>query len=68
MQVTSAVNTIWSERWYTTASMTYYVDWNNNQKTTMNLLGEVGHRFDEHWNVFVALRRGSGGKGVRPSG
>jgi len=53
MQVTSAINTILSERWWTLASMTYYVDWNNNQKTSMNLLGEVGHRFDNHWNVYA---------------
>jgi len=57
MRVTSAVNTIWSERWWTTASMEWDMDWENNRKTTMNLLGEVGHRFDNHWNVFV----GSGG-------
>jgi hypothetical protein len=53
MQVQSAVNTIWSERWWSLASMTWNMDWNNNRKTTMNLLGEVGHRFDEHWNVFA---------------
>jgi len=57
MRVSSAVNTIWSERWWTTASMEWDMDWENNRKTTMNLLGEVGHRFDNHWNVFV----GSGG-------
>ena len=53
MQVQSAVNTNWTERWWTTASMTWDMDWNNNRKTTMNLLGEVGHRFDDHWNVFA---------------
>jgi opacity protein-like surface antigen len=62
MQVTSGVNTIWSERWYTTASMIYYVDWNNNQKTTMTLLGEVGHRFDNHWNVYAGPGLGVVGK------
>jgi hypothetical protein len=62
MRVQSAVNTILSERWWTLASMTYYVDWNNNQKTTMNLLGEVGHRFDNHWNVFVGSGAGVAGK------
>ena len=53
MQVTSTVNTIWSERWWTLASMVFYVNWNDNQKTAMNLLGEVGHRFDKHWNVYA---------------
>ena len=62
MKVQSAFNTIWSDRWWTLASMTYYVDWNNNNKTTMNLLGEVGHRFDNHWNVFVASGAGVAGK------
>jgi hypothetical protein len=62
MKVQSAVNTIWSERWWTLASMTYYVDWNNNHKTTMNLLGEVGHRLDNHWNVFVGSGAGVAGK------
>ena len=62
MKVLAAFNTIWSERWWTLASMTYYVDWNNNQKTTTNLLGEVGHRFDDHWNVFVGSGAGVAGK------
>jgi hypothetical protein len=53
MQVQSAVNTIWSERWWSTASMTWAMDWTNNRKTTMNLSGEVGHKFDKHWNVFA---------------
>lgn len=62
MRVVSAVNTIWSERWWTLASMTYYVDWENNQKTTTNLLAEVGHRFDNHWNVWVGSGAGVAGK------
>ena len=33
--------------------MTWDMDWNNNRKTTMNLLWEVGHNFDNHWNVFA---------------
>lgn len=62
MQVQSAVNTIWSERWWTTASMSWAMDWNNNRKTTMNLLGEIGHRFDNHWNVFAGSGVGVVGK------
>jgi len=58
MRVSSAVNTIWSERWWSTASMEWDMDWNGNRKTTMNLLGEVGHRFDQHWNVFVSSGAG----------
>ncbi len=38
------------------------IDWNNNRKTTMNLLGEIGHRFDEHWNVFAGPGVGVVGK------
>ena len=58
MQVQSAVNTIWSERWWSTASMTWDMNWNNNRKTTMNLQGEIGHRFDNHWNVFAGAGAG----------
>ena len=62
LRVSSAVNTIWSERWWTTASMEWDMDWNNNRKTTMNLLGEVGHRFDKHWNVFAGAGAGVMGR------
>jgi hypothetical protein len=62
MQVQSAVNTIWSERWWSLASMTWNVDWNNNQKTAMNLLGQVGYRFADHWNVFAGPGVGVVGK------
>jgi hypothetical protein len=53
IQVQSAVTTIWSERWWTTATMTWNMDWNNKQKTTMNLMAQVGHKFGKHWNVFA---------------
>jgi len=56
------VNTIWSERWWSLASMTWDVDWNNGRKTTMNLLFEVGHRFDKHWNFFAGPGLGVVGK------
>jgi len=65
LQVQPAVNTIWSERWWSTASMIWTMDWNNNRKTTMNLVGEVGHRFDEHWNVFAGPGVGVMGKDTR---
>lgn len=42
--------------------MNYYVDWNNNQKPTMNLRGEVGHRFDNHWNLFASPGAGAVGQ------
>jgi hypothetical protein len=62
MRVSSAFNTIWSERWYSTASMEWDMNWNQNRKTTMNLLGEIGHRFDKHWNVFVSSGAGVMGR------
>lgn len=62
MRVTSAFNTIWSEHWWSTASMEWDMNWNNNRKTTMNLLGELGHRFDKHWNVFVSYGAGVVGR------
>ena len=52
-QVQSSINTIWSERWWTQAIATWDLDWNGNRKTTMSLQGEIGHRFDNHWNVFA---------------
>jgi len=59
MQVQSTINTIWTERWWTSAQMTWYMDWNQNRKTTMNLQGEVGYQLDKRWNVFAG-----GGGGV----
>lgn len=53
MQIQSAINTIWSEQWWSLVAMTWDVDWNHGRRTTMNLLGEVGYRFDNHWNLFV---------------
>ncbi|HSB44512.1 MAG TPA: hypothetical protein VLD60_05840 [Nitrospira sp.] len=61
-RVASAFNTIWSERWWTLASMEWDMDWNRNRKTTMNLLGEVGHRFDKHWNVLISTGAGVMGR------
>ena len=61
-QVQSSVNTIWSARWYTTVSMLWAMDWEHNRKTTMNLQGEVGHRFDNHWTVFAGPGVGVVGK------
>ncbi len=58
MQVQPVINTIWSERWWTLVQGTFYIDWNSNRKTTMNLLGEVGHQFDNRWNVFAAAGAG----------
>ena len=62
MRVSSAFNTIWSERWWTLASMEWDMDWNRNRKTTMNLLGEVGHRFDNHWSVLISAGGGVMGR------
>lgn len=62
MRVTSAFNTIWSERWWTLASMEWDMNWNANRKTTMNLVGEVGHRLDKHWNVFASYGAGVMGR------
>jgi hypothetical protein len=58
MRVSSAFNTIWSEHWWSLASMEWDMDWNRNRKTTMNLVGEVGHRFDNHWSVLISSGAG----------
>ena len=52
-QVQSTLNTIWTERWWSSAIATWDLDWENHRKTTLNLQGEIGHRFDDHWNVFA---------------
>ena len=33
--------------------MNYDVNWNQGQRTSMELSGQVGYRFDNHWNVFA---------------
>ena len=53
LQIQSAFNTIWTERWFTTVQGTWDVDWNNHRKTTLNLVWQVGHNFGNHWNVFA---------------
>ncbi|MGH7148670.1 MAG: hypothetical protein ACREIJ_12340, partial [Nitrospiraceae bacterium] len=62
MLVQPVINTIWSKHWWTSLLGTYYIDWNNNRKTTLNLLGEVGHNFDDHWNVFAGAGAGAMGR------
>ena len=57
-QVQASFNTIWSEQWYSTAAMQWAADWENNRKTTMNLQGEVGYRFDKHWVLFAGPSAG----------
>jgi len=52
-QVQSTINTIWTERWWSSAIATWDLDWDGRRKTTLNLQGEIGHRFDDHWNVYA---------------
>lgn len=52
-QVQSTFNTIWTDRWWSSAIATWDLDWEGHRKTTLNLQGEIGHRFDDHWNVFA---------------
>ena len=59
MQIQPAINTFWSKHWWTTVQGTWYMNWNENRRTALNLVGEVGHNFDGHWNVFAG-----GGVGV----
>ena len=62
LQVQSVVNTFWSEHWWTLLTGTWDTDWNNRRKPTLNLLGQIGYRFDNHWNVFVGAGGGVVGK------
>lgn len=43
MQVQSAVNTFWSEHWWTVLTGIWDIDWNNHREPTLNLLGQVGY-------------------------
>ena len=52
-QIQSAINTFWTEKFLTSAAMTWDIDWEHRRKTTMNLVGDVGYRFDNHWVLFA---------------
>lgn len=58
MQVNSFINTIWSNHWWTLVGMNYDINWNQEQRTSMELSGQVGYRFDNHWGVFVTPSAG----------
>ncbi|MGH7251684.1 MAG: hypothetical protein ACREIK_07485, partial [Nitrospiraceae bacterium] len=62
MQVQPVFNTIWSERWWTSVLGTWNMNWNQNRQTSLNVVGEVGHRFDNHWNAFAGAGVGVIGK------
>lgn len=52
LQVQPSITTIWSERWWTIVGGVWAMDWNNN-RTVFNLQGEIGHRLDDRWRLFV---------------
>ena len=62
MRVQPVVNTIWSEHWWSSIVATWDMNWNNNRKTSLNLVGEVGHQFDNRWNVFAGAGAGVAGR------
>ena len=62
MQIQPAVNTIWSEHWWTSVIGTWDMNWNQNRQTALNVVGEVGHNFDNHWNAFAGAGVGVMGK------
>jgi hypothetical protein len=62
MRVQPAINTIWSQHWWTSLIGTWDMNWNKNRRTAFNLLFEVGHNFDNHWNVFAGPGVGLVGK------
>ena len=61
-QVESAINTIWSKNWWTLVSMSWDVNWNHEQRTSMELAGQVGYRFDNHWALFAGPNAGVMGR------
>ena len=62
LQINSFVNTIWSNNWWTLAGLNWDVNWNQEQRTSMELQGQLGYRFDNHWNVFVGSNAGVMGR------
>ena len=58
MQIEPRLNTYWTEHWWTLLDGRWLMDWNNRRKTTLNLIGVLGYRFDEHWNVFAGAAGG----------
>jgi len=62
MQVQPTITTIWSEQWWTTVGGVWAIDWNNNNRTVFNLQGEIGHRLDDHWRLFVQPGVGLAGR------
>ena len=58
LQIQGGFNTLWSEHWWTLLTGTWDTDWNNRRRPTLNLVGQLGYRFDQHWNVFAG---GGGG-------
>ena len=61
-QVQPTINTIWSQHVWTLAGFTWDVNWNHEQRTSMELSGQVGYRFDNHWAVFVGSSAGVMGR------
>jgi len=61
-QVQLGVNTVWSKNWWTLATMTWDVNWNQEQRTSMELVGQVGYRFDNHWALFAGPSAGVMGR------
>ena len=42
--------------------MTWDVNWNHERRTSMELQGQVGYRFDNHWAVFAGPSAGVMGR------
>lgn len=57
LQVQAGFNTFWSPQWWTLLLGTWATDWRNHREPAFNLVGQIGYRFDRHWNVFF----GAGG-------
>ncbi|HXX75792.1 MAG TPA: hypothetical protein VEI50_11725 [Nitrospiraceae bacterium] len=53
LQVQGTINTIWSDHWWTSVQGTWNNDWNTHRPTASNVVGQIGYRFDNHWNVFA---------------
>jgi hypothetical protein len=64
-RMSTTFNTLWSERWWSLLELDLFHDWEQHDRTSGALQGEVGHRLGGHWRLFVRPGVGLWGKEFR---
>jgi hypothetical protein len=59
-----AWNTIWGERWWTLVQAQSQIDWNRNNRSSMTLDFEGGHRLTPKWLAYLRPGVGLWGRDV----